>query len=188
MPLLSTHIFKKICSFLRFLIYLHRCVEIWNFLSFLRVKSPLRRCGKYPLSLLTTFAASSPKGAPFGAAAKFPAKVRSLRVRQRLPPRGSWQSRKALTEGVKHPLSHTKSTASLYGKRCFFQPFSARLWKTRCSSQFFLLVGTMTFNPPMYGCSTSGMVTLPSACRWFSRKAISIRGGATQVLFRVWAR
>ena len=31
------------------------------------------------------------------------------------------------------------------------------------------------------------MVTVPSACRWFSRKAISIRGGATQVLFSVWA-
>ena len=28
--------------------------------------------GKKPLSLLTTFAASSPKGAPFGAAANFP--------------------------------------------------------------------------------------------------------------------
>ena len=65
--------------------------------------------------------------------AKFPAKVQSLRVRQRLPPRGSWQNRQVLTEGVKHPLSHTKSTASLYGKRCFFQPFSARMWKTRCS-------------------------------------------------------
>ena len=38
MPLLSTHIFKKICSFLRFLIYLHRCVEIQVFLSVLQQK------------------------------------------------------------------------------------------------------------------------------------------------------
>ena len=76
---------------------------------------------------------SSPKGAPFGVAAKFPAtakavplgkvaspqamtegvvsgvakfpaKVRSLWVRQRLPPRGSCQNRQVLTEGVKLPL------------------------------------------------------------------------------------
>ena len=33
-------------------------------------------------------------------AGKFPAKVQSVRARQRLPPRGSWQSRQALTEGV----------------------------------------------------------------------------------------
>ena len=37
----------------------------------------------------------------FGIAAGFPAKAQSLRVRQRLPPRGSWQSRQALTEGVR---------------------------------------------------------------------------------------
>ena len=33
-------------------------------------------------------------------AGKFPAKAQSARARQRLPPRGSWQSRQALTEGV----------------------------------------------------------------------------------------
>ena len=36
----------------------------------------------------------------FGMAIQFPAKVQSARARQRLPPRGSWQSRQALTEGV----------------------------------------------------------------------------------------
>ena len=36
----------------------------------------------------------------FGIAVKFPAKAQSLRARQRLPPRGSWQSRQALPEGV----------------------------------------------------------------------------------------
>ena len=36
----------------------------------------------------------------FGMAAQFPAKPQSLRARQRLPPRGSWQSRQALPEGV----------------------------------------------------------------------------------------
>ena len=37
----------------------------------------------------------------FGMTVKFPAKVQSLRVRQRLPPRGSWQNRQVLTEGVR---------------------------------------------------------------------------------------
>ena len=36
----------------------------------------------------------------FGMAAQFPAKAQSLRARQRLHPRGSWQSRQALPEGV----------------------------------------------------------------------------------------
>ena len=36
----------------------------------------------------------------FGITVKFPAKVQSLRARQRLPPRGSWQNRQVLTEGV----------------------------------------------------------------------------------------
>ena len=59
MPLLSTHIFKKICNFLMFLIYLHRCVEIWDFLSVLRVKSPLRRTrARFPL--LSPTVTSSP--------------------------------------------------------------------------------------------------------------------------------
>ena len=78
MPLLSTHIFKKICSFLIFSHYQHRYVKIQVFLLFLRQKNPLSRCGKYPLSLLTTFAASSPKGAPFGAAVKFPATAKAV--------------------------------------------------------------------------------------------------------------
>lgn len=42
--------------------------------------------------------------------------------------------------------------------------------------------------PPMYGLRASGMVTVPSDCRWFSRKAMSILGGATTVLLRVWAK
>ena len=42
--------------------------------------------------------------------------------------------------------------------------------------------------PPIYMRSASGMRTRPSACRLFSRKAISIRGGATTVLFRVCAK
>ena len=53
---------------------------------------------------------ASPLGdGALGMAVKFPAKMQSVRARQRLPPRGSWQSRQALTEGVqpapRHPLS-----------------------------------------------------------------------------------
>ena len=48
MPFLSTHIFKKICSFLRFSIYLHRCVEILDFLPLLREKLPQSRCARQP--------------------------------------------------------------------------------------------------------------------------------------------
>src|SRR5699024_8492699 len=42
--------------------------------------------------------------------------------------------------------------------------------------------------PPMYIRSGSGIFTVPSAFRLFSRNAISIRGGATTVLFSVCAR
>ena len=168
MPLLSTHIFKKICSFLIFLIYLHRCVEIWTFLLLLRVKPP------------QSLRDSSPKGAPFGAAANFPIMPNTLATslrpwlslrgktspapgedvtvgdkrgnlaRERLRgsavplradfPRSGGRCRVATKGGVWLDAkrqdgrgTHTKSTASLCGKRCFFQPFSARLWKTRCS-------------------------------------------------------
>ena len=77
MPLLSTHIFKKFCSFLRFLIYLHRFVETWTFLSVLQQKNPL--------SLLTTFAASSPKGMPYGTAGNFFATAKAVPLRADFP-------------------------------------------------------------------------------------------------------
>ena len=40
---------------------------------------------------------------------KFPVQPQSVRFRQRLPPRGSWQSRQALTEGVYTAYIHTFS-------------------------------------------------------------------------------
>lgn len=43
----------------------------------------------------------------------------------------------------------------------------------------------MTDLPPIYGRSTSGILTVPSALRLFSKNAISIRGGATTVLLSV---
>ena len=88
-------------------------------------------CGEYPFSLATL--ASSPKGAPFGVAAKFAATAKAVPLGkvakpqaltegvtsgqanfalesetlppcQRLPPRGSCQNRQVLTEGVNLPL------------------------------------------------------------------------------------
>ena len=44
--------------------------------------------------------ATSPKGRGLGIAGKLPRELQSLRFRQRLPPRGSWQNRQVLTEGV----------------------------------------------------------------------------------------
>lgn len=48
--------------------------------------------------------------------------------------------------------------------------------------------GTSFSLPPIYGCSTFGMLTLPSAFKLFSRNAINILGGATTVLFKVFAK
>ena len=82
---------------------------------------------------------SSPKGAPFGAAANFFATAKAVPLRDDFP-RSGGRCRVATKGGVWLDAkrqdgrgTHTKSTASLCGKRCFFQPFSARMWKTRCS-------------------------------------------------------
>ena len=76
------------------------------------------RCAKNP-SLHAPFcrcATSSPApgevifgDGAFGMAAKFLAKVQNVRARQRLPPRGSWQNRQVLTEGVKGLLQKAAS-------------------------------------------------------------------------------
>ena len=42
--------------------------------------------------------------------------------------------------------------------------------------------------PPIYGLRASGILTLPSAFKLFSRNAMSILGGATTVLLSVWAK
>ena len=53
--------------------------------------------------------------------------------------------------------------------------------------EHYYFFGTRRSLPPIYGCKALGTSTLPSACKLFSRKAMSILGGATTVLFRVWA-
>ena len=75
------------------------------------------------------------KDGAFGIAGKFPAKVQSLRARQRLPPRGSCQNRQVLTEGVCTP--HKKQSRAARGLsdlflRIGFIPASALYQRTRC--------------------------------------------------------
>ena len=77
------------------------------------------RCGKYPLS---RYATAPPRGRLSALPQSFPPPLKPS-------PWGRWLDAKRQDgRGI-----HAKSTASLYGKRCFFQPFSARMWKTRCS-------------------------------------------------------
>ena len=54
--------------------------------------------------------------------------------------------------------------------------------------EHYYFFGTRRSLPPIYGCKALGTSTLPSACKLFSRKAMSILVAATTVLFRVWAR
>ena len=58
----------------------------------------------------------------------------------------------------------------------------------RGSVAYLLSLGTILSIPPIYFLRTSGIFTLPSAQRLFSRNAISILGGATTVLLSVCAK
>ena len=60
--------------------------------------------------------------------------------------------------------------------------------KLNNNKTFRYFFGMIFSAPPIYILSASGIFTLPSACRLFSRNAISILGGATTVLLSVWAR
>ena len=74
----------------------------------------------------------------------------------------------------------------------FFRVYACRMFqqtqaeKPQAWPAYF--AGVMTSLPPMYGRSGAGMRTEPSSLRLFSRNAISMRGGATQVLLSVWAK
>ena len=116
-PLLSTHIFKKFCVFSISRFYSRSFVEILHFPSFLQgvrqKTNPLSHRCAMPAPL---------KGGAFSAMAGFALQPETLPPCQRLLPRGSWQNRKVLTEGVKlsqseaeraSPLPTQKSTASL---------------------------------------------------------------------------
>ena len=53
---------------------------------------------------------------------------------------------------------------------------------------FFKIYFSIFVFPPIYGCKAFGIFTLPSSFKLFSKKAINILGGATTVLFNVWAK
>ena len=53
----------------------------------------------------------------FGMAVQFPAQAQSFWSRQRLPPRGSWQNRQVLTEGVNFPSPAMIHPAQPYAVR-----------------------------------------------------------------------
>ena len=138
MPFLSTHIFKKICSFLSFLIYLHRCVEILVFLSLLRENSPSLAAGSTPSVCSLRSQPAPPRGRLMVLPQSFPPLLKpspwtdSPRPGRDVALATEWGAG-GIAAGDDGRGTHTKSTASLCGKRCFFQPFSARMWKTRCS-------------------------------------------------------
>ena len=65
----------------------------------------------------TPLPASGPAERPctLMASKSFPTKAQSFQARQRLPPRGSWQNRQVLTEGVRSTVA--------FAKNCFFRKF-----------------------------------------------------------------
>ncbi len=65
---------------------------------------------------------------------------------------------------------------------------NARRFILRGASFWFQVYFVILSLPPIYIRNGSGILTVPSAFRLFSRKAISILGGATTVLFKVWAK
>ena len=65
---------------------------------------------------------------------------------------------------------------------------SHKYLRIRGSVAYLLSLGTILSIPPIYFLRTSGIFTLPSAQRLFSRNAISILGGATTVLLSVCAK
>ena len=138
MPLLSTHIFKKFCSFLRFPFYLRRCAEMLYFLSFLRLKTLSGAAGSTPSVCSLRSQPAPPRGRLMAMPETFPPPLKpspwtdSPRPGRDVALATEWGAG-GIAAGDDGRGTHAKSTASLCGKRCFFQPFSARLWKTRCS-------------------------------------------------------
>ena len=75
-----------------------------------------------------------------------------------------------------------------YKKSSLFNLIRKRTPKCPFFKYSYLSFLLISFMPPMYGCSGSGILTEPSSCSRFSRNAINILGGATTVLFSVCAR
>ena len=100
-------------------------------------------CGKTPPVIATRcqiplFVAARhlPPAGAFGITVQFPAQAQSLRARQRLPLRGSWQNRQVLTEGVQPTKKLSRRAAASAGSRrgsCRL-PLRPLLVKMQCRS------------------------------------------------------
>ena len=115
----------------------------------LRVKPPSPRGRLNSPSHLAALDASPLWDGAFGITVQFPAKTQSLRARQRLPLRGSWQNRQVLTEGVctKKSTAHSQARGcgapvqiiitSRYGSHrgCSSASSSCRRTSPRCRTQ-----------------------------------------------------
>ena len=128
MGLLSTHIFKKFCVFSISRFYSRSFVETLHFPSFLQ-----GFCGKKRTLSVIAARCQIP---PFVAARHLPPAGGSLSSQGELLAR--WQALRFSLKLCRHdeegkPASHAKKHRFPHGKRCFFQPFSVRMWKTRCS-------------------------------------------------------
>ena len=84
------------------------------------------------------------KDGAFGIAGKFPAKVQSLRARQRLPPRGSWQNRQVLTEGVLFQRTHRSFSLLFRAQKRTVGAFLFSIF-------VFLPMADLKFSPPSNG-------------------------------------
>ena len=80
----------------------------------------------------------------FGMAAKFLAKVQNVRARQRLPPRGSWQNRQVLTEGVLFQRTHRSFSLLFRAQKRTVGAFLFSIF-------VFLPMADLKFSPPSNG-------------------------------------
>lgn len=72
-----------------------------------------------------------------------------------------------------------------YSNKSLLRPTTNLLHPCVVMPAYQLFFGIRRSAPPIYILSASGIETVPSALRLFSRNAISILGGATTVLLRV---
>ena len=163
LPYFSKHAHYRVTLFTLFLVELHKAVRLFVGCLLNRLIPPPNRCPS-PLSLRDI----SPH------CGESPITREAYRLHLLRPPckkRGG--KRRSRRGGLHGP--HTQKTAPVRRQALF-------------GVKHYYFFGTRRSLPPIYGCKALGTSTLPSACKLFSRKAMSILGGATTVLFRVWAR
>ena len=169
LPYFSKHAHYRVTRFTLFLVELHKAVRLFVGCLLNRLISPPptavpHRTGARPLCRCAT----SPR-----TAGSHPLQGRLIGYIFFAPPCKKGGKRRSRRGGLHGP--HTQKTAPVRRQALF-------------GVEHYYFFGTRRSLPPIYGCKALGTSTLPSACKLFSRKAMSILGGATTVLFRVWAR